>query len=67
MNTKNVSVGYVGQGQEFKILDETETGNYLRLIEGEERHRGDGGAAAAAAAGQEGAPDAPAPQAMDTE
>ncbi|KAJ8948326.1 hypothetical protein NQ318_019310 [Aromia moschata] len=47
LNTKNVSIGYVGDGQDFKILNEDETAPYLALIEGEER-RGGGGAAAAA-------------------
>ncbi|XP_066256002.1 proteasome subunit alpha type-1 [Euwallacea similis] len=37
LSTKNVSIGYVGQEQQFKILDEEETAPYLRLIEGEER------------------------------
>lgn len=66
LNTKNVSVGYVGQAQEFKILDETETGDYLKLIEGEERHGGGSGAAASALGSQEAPIDAPV-QAMDTE
>ncbi|KAL1518291.1 hypothetical protein ABEB36_001933 [Hypothenemus hampei] len=37
LSTKNVSIGYVGKEQEFKILDEEETAPFLRLIEGEER------------------------------
>lgn len=37
LSTKNVSIGYVGKEQQFKILDEEETAPYLRLIEGEER------------------------------
>nr|CAH7755938.1 unnamed protein product [Callosobruchus chinensis] len=45
LNTKNVSIGYVGKDIQFKILEEGETGPYLALIEGEER-RGGGGAAA---------------------
>lgn len=37
LTTKNVSIAVVGKGQGFKILDETETSNYLAMIEGEER------------------------------
>lgn len=37
LSTKNVSIGYVGKEQQFKILDEEETAPYLKLIEGEER------------------------------
>lgn len=37
LNTKNVSIGYVGEDQMFKILEEEETAPYLALIEGEER------------------------------
>lgn len=40
LTTKNVSIGFVGKGQDFKILDETETATYLALIEGEERRGG---------------------------
>ncbi|XP_060519583.1 proteasome subunit alpha type-1 [Cylas formicarius] len=40
LNTKNVSIGYVGKDQQFKILEEEETGPYLKLIEGEERRGG---------------------------
>lgn len=40
LSTKNVSIGYVGKEQKFKILDEEETAPYLRLIEGEERRGG---------------------------
>ncbi|XP_057658534.1 proteasome subunit alpha type-1 [Diorhabda carinulata] len=47
LNTKNVSIGYVGKGQNFKILEEEETSPYLSLIEGEERRGGGGGGAAA--------------------
>ncbi|XP_028130942.1 proteasome subunit alpha type-1 [Diabrotica virgifera virgifera] len=46
LTTKNVSIGYTGKGQTFKILEEEETSPYLSLIEGEER-RGGGAAAAA--------------------
>ncbi|CAG9841219.1 unnamed protein product [Diabrotica balteata] len=46
LTTKNVSIGYVGKGQNFKILEEEETSPFLSLIEGEER-RGGGSAAAA--------------------
>ncbi|XP_072398669.1 proteasome subunit alpha type-1-like [Diabrotica undecimpunctata] len=46
LTTKNVSIGYVGKGQNFKILEEEETAPFLSLIEGEER-RGGGSAAAA--------------------
>lgn len=52
LNTKNVSIGYVGEEKDFKILDENETAPYLALIEGEERRGGSGGAAAAAIEGQ---------------
>lgn len=37
LTTKNVSIGVVGKGQQFKILDESETAVYLQMIEGEER------------------------------
>lgn len=47
LNTKNVSIGYVGKEKAFKILDENETAPYLALIEGEERRGGSGAAAAA--------------------
>ncbi|KAJ8969108.1 hypothetical protein NQ314_001918 [Rhamnusium bicolor] len=46
LNTKNVSIGYVGESQVFKILDEDETSPYLALIEGEERRGGGSGGAA---------------------
>lgn len=41
LTTKNISIGYVGKDQPFKILNEIETGPYLAMIEGEER-RGTG-------------------------
>lgn len=40
LSTKNVSIGFVGKEQQFKILDEEETAPYLKLIEGEERRGG---------------------------
>lgn len=40
LSTRNVSIGYVGKEQKFKILDEEETAPYLKLIEGEERRGG---------------------------
>lgn len=43
LTTKNVSIGVVGKGQSFKILDENETANYLGMIQGEERRGGGGG------------------------
>lgn len=43
LNTKNVSIGFVGAEQKFKILDEEETAPYLAMIEGEERRGGHGG------------------------
>lgn len=43
LTTKNVSIGFVGKGQNFKILDETETAGYLSMIAGEERRGGTGG------------------------
>lgn len=43
LTTKNVSIGVVGKGQNFKILDESETATYLALIQGEERRGGGGG------------------------
>lgn len=72
LNTKNVSIGFVGENQKFKILDEQETVPYLALIEGEERRGGSGGSDAAAAplrddAGDQEAPRDPVPAvAMDT-
>ncbi|XP_065161218.1 proteasome subunit alpha type-1-like [Atheta coriaria] len=72
LNTKNVSIGYIGEGIEFKILDENETAVYLQLIEGEERRgvaapQQEGAAPARDAAGDDGPRD-PAPAvAMDTE
>jgi len=35
-----VSIGIVGEGLEFTVFDEAETGVYLSGIEGEERGRG---------------------------
>ncbi|XP_045462966.1 proteasome subunit alpha type-1 [Harmonia axyridis] len=49
LNNKNVSIGFVGKGLKFKILNEDEISSFLALIAGEER-RGAGAAAAAAAA-----------------
>ncbi|CAH1158809.1 unnamed protein product [Phyllotreta striolata] len=43
LTTKNVSIGYVGKGTSFKILEEEETAPFLALIEGEERRGGSGG------------------------
>lgn len=43
LTTKNVSISLVGKGQNFKLLDENETANYLKMIEGEERRGGTGG------------------------
>ncbi|KAI4471563.1 proteasome subunit alpha/beta [Holotrichia oblita] len=40
LTTKNVSIGLVGKGQPFKILDENETAAYLAMIAGEERRSG---------------------------
>ncbi|CAH0393656.1 unnamed protein product [Bemisia tabaci] len=37
LNTKNVSIAFVGKATPFKILNEEETGTYLTLIEGDER------------------------------
>lgn len=75
LTTKNVSIGVVGKGMEFKIMDEEELGDYLTAIEGEER-RGTGGGGGAdgpaaplqEAGDQEEGPQDPVPQvAMDTE
>ncbi|KAJ8919955.1 hypothetical protein NQ315_006484 [Exocentrus adspersus] len=75
LNTKNVSIGYVGKGENFKILDENETAPYLALIEGEERRGGGSGGAATEAqpadplredAGDEGPQDPVPAVAMDT-
>jgi len=43
LNTKNVSIGYVGKNQPFKILNEEETAAYLGFIEHEDRRSGHGG------------------------
>lgn len=43
LNTKNVSIGCVGEDDDFQILTEEETGVYLSTIEGEERRGGTGG------------------------
>lgn len=37
LSTKNVSIGLVGENQPFKVLEEEEMGQYLAMIEGEER------------------------------
>ncbi|KAL3285350.1 hypothetical protein HHI36_019458 [Cryptolaemus montrouzieri] len=74
LNNKNVSIGYVGKGQPFKILNENEISSFLTLISGEER-RGGGAAgpdqAPSAAredpAGDEGPRDPVPAVAMDTE
>ncbi|XP_018335367.1 proteasome subunit alpha type-1 [Agrilus planipennis] len=42
LSVKNVSIAYVGKGVPFTIVNETDTGKYLGMIEGEER-RGGGG------------------------
>lgn len=72
LNTKNVSIGYVGKDVIFKILNENEIASYLNMIEGEER-RGTAAEAAPAAPIREDAGDESAPKeaiptvAMDTE
>lgn len=71
LNTKNVSISYVGKDQPFKIVEENETGAFLALIAGEER-RGGAAATEPAPAGRDDAgddgPADPAPAvAMDTE
>jgi 20S proteasome subunit alpha 6 len=72
LTTKNVSIGYVGKGQNFKILVEDETGPFLAMIQGEER-RGGGSHETAGplrddAGDQDQGPRDPAPAvAMDTE
>ncbi|KAK9882000.1 hypothetical protein WA026_018851 [Henosepilachna vigintioctopunctata] len=73
LNNKNVSIGYVGKGQSFKILNENEISSFLTLITGEERR----GAAASASdqppaarddpSGDEGPRDPVPAVAMDTE
>lgn len=40
LTNKNISIGYVGKGENFKILTEEETVPYLALIQGEERRGG---------------------------
>lgn len=73
LTTKNVSIGLVGEGQSFKILDENETATYLAMIAGEERRGGYSGGEGPAAplrddAGDQDAPKDPVPSvAMDTE
>ncbi|CAB0028721.1 unnamed protein product [Trichogramma brassicae] len=37
LSTKNVSIGVVGKGTDFKILDEAETQRYLSEIEGDDK------------------------------
>uniref|UniRef100_A0A1B6LNZ4 Proteasome subunit alpha type n=1 Tax=Graphocephala atropunctata TaxID=36148 RepID=A0A1B6LNZ4_9HEMI len=43
LNSKNVAIGLVGEKTSLRVFDEKETGQYLALIEGEER-RGASGA-----------------------
>lgn len=73
LNTKNVSIGMVGKGTDFTVLDEEQTSVYLTAIEGEEK-RGSGAGADRPAEplgqGEEGEPGPrdPVPAvAMDTE
>ena len=40
LTIKNVSIGYVGKGQPFKILVDDEIGPFLAMIQGEERRGG---------------------------
>nr|UYR25269.1 proteasome alpha 6 subunit [Propylea japonica] len=73
LNNKNVSIGFVGKGQKFKILNENEISSFLALISGEERRGGGSASGAAPSAAREDpagdeAPRDPTPQvAMDTE
>ncbi|KAK5639958.1 hypothetical protein RI129_010769 [Pyrocoelia pectoralis] len=77
LSTKNVSIGYVGKSQDFKILEDDEIGIYLSMIEGEERRVGSGGGGGSSGTGDEalrpetgeqGDPQDPIPAvAMDTE
>ncbi|XP_022921263.1 proteasome subunit alpha type-1 [Onthophagus taurus] len=55
LTTKNASIGLVGKGQPFVILDEEQMAAYLRMIEGEERRATGGG----------GGADGPAPPLRD--
>ena len=43
LTTKNISIGYVGKDQPFKVLEENDTSIYLAAISGEHRRGGDGG------------------------
>ncbi|RZC34592.1 Proteasome domain containing protein [Asbolus verrucosus] len=72
LTTKNVSIGYVGKGQLFKILNEDETGPFLVMIQGEERRGGSSHDASGPlrdeAGDQDQGPKDPTPAvAMDTE
>ncbi|XP_063237136.1 proteasome subunit alpha type-1-like [Bacillus rossius redtenbacheri] len=37
LSAKNVSIGLVGKGAPFRMLDEEQTAGYLRMVEGEEK------------------------------
>jgi len=76
LSTKNVSIGFVGTDQDFKILEDEETGVYLGMIEGEERRSGTGSGGGAEGpapplredTGDQDEPQDPVPAvAMDTE
>lgn len=73
LNLKNVSIGYVGKGQNFKILNDDEISPYLAMIQGEERRGGTGAEAEQEplrddAGDQDQGPRDPVPAvAMDTE
>lgn len=73
LNTKNVSIGIVGKGQNFKVCLEDEIGKYLQMIEGEEKRRPTVEEPAAAPSDDQGPPPGDAPGeptpavAMDTE
>lgn len=72
LNTKNVSIGMVGKGTDFTILDEEAISVYLTAIEGEEK-RGSGAGADRPAeplgedGGDQGPQDPQVGVAMDTE
>jgi len=72
LNTKNVSIGYVGENTIFTILNEEQTATYLAMIEGEERRGGASGGDEAPGpireeAGDDGPRDPVPAVAMDTE